>query len=114
LSGLAFYRRICDRHQTLQWFVTGAAVFITLAFLPQIFLLIFHCYPVTGLWPYDWQPESADYKCLAWGVVYLTNSSISLVSDLLLFIIPAALISVFRGKFIVKLKLTLVLFPGVL
>jgi hypothetical protein len=68
LSGLAFYNRItADLHGTLTWAVRGAVVFMVTAYLPQMFLIIFHCLPVTGLWPYGFQEEVDDYSCLSWG-----------------------------------------------
>ncbi|RDL30430.1 Uncharacterized protein BP5553_10308 [Venustampulla echinocandica] len=114
ISGLVFYKRLCDRHNTLLLCVRAAFVFMTVAYIPQMFLIIFHCLPVTGLWPYGWQPELDKFKCMPWGVVYITNSSISLVSDLVVFAIPAALVSMFRASLMMKLKLSLVLFPGVI
>ncbi|KAK7923877.1 hypothetical protein LTR80_011997 [Exophiala xenobiotica] len=69
-----------------------AAALLFLAYIPQLILLILHCLPVTSLWPYAWQPGVDDYTCLAWGVVYVTNSGISLVCDMLLFGIPLAII----------------------
>ncbi|KAL5344693.1 hypothetical protein ACLOAV_010385 [Pseudogymnoascus australis] len=92
VSGLVFYKRLCDRHTILLLCVKAAFVFMTVAYIPQMFLIIFHCLPVTGLWPYGWQAELNQFKCMPWGVVYITNSSISLVSDLVVFAIPAALI----------------------
>lgn len=114
VSGLAFYNRLCDRHRILQLCVKIAFGFITAAMLPQMFLMIFHCHPVTSLWLYSWQPNYDKYTCLDWGLVYLTNSIVSLVSDLIIFTIPAALIFVLKGSARSKLKLFLLLFPGIL
>ncbi|OBT54500.1 hypothetical protein VE04_10293 [Pseudogymnoascus sp. 24MN13] len=114
VSGLVFYMRLCDRHNTLLQCVKAAFVFMTVAYIPQMFLIIFHCLPVTGLWPYSWQPELTEFTCMPWGVVYITNSSISLVSDLVVFAIPAALVGIFRASLMMKFKLSLVLFPGVI
>lgn len=114
VSGLVFYRRLCDRHSTLLLCVKAASIFMTVAYIPQMFLIIFHCLPVTGLWPYGWQPDLNKFKCMPWGVVYITNSSISLASDLVVFAIPAALVSMFRASLMMKFKLSLVLFPGVM
>lgn len=66
LSGLAFFHRLCARHQPLLRAILAAAVFLVCAFLPQFFLILAHCSPVTGLWPYAWQPNVADYKCITW------------------------------------------------
>ncbi len=71
--------------------------------------------PVTGLWPYEWQmPEVDNYTCIEWGIVYTTNSAVSLVSDLIMFLIPAILISTLQITPRAKLNLSAVLFPGVI
>lgn len=114
LSALAFYYRIGNRHIKLSKIINVAAVFLCLAFIPQVVLLIIHCRPVTGYWPYAWQKQSDDYSCLTWGTVYVTNSGLSLFCDLVIFIIPAAIISVVKRSTAGKIKLSLVLFPGVL
>lgn len=114
LSGLFFYQRLCSQHTKLLLSIKFAFVFMTLAYIPQMLLIIFHCLPVTGLWSYAWQPEFPDYTCIDWSKVYVTNSGVSLVSDLVVFAIPAALISIFKGDKIMKLKLSLVLFPGIM
>jgi hypothetical protein len=114
MSGLAFYLRLCDRHEKLLLSIKLAFAFITAALLPQVLLIVFHCQPVTTLWPYGWQPNVNDYVCLPWGEISLTNSVVSLISDLVLFIIPAILVSIFRGNRTVKMKLSFVLLPGVL
>lgn len=66
LSGLAFFHRLCLRHQPLLRVIRAAAVFLVCAFLPQFFLILVHCRPVTGLWPYAWQPNADKYKCVTW------------------------------------------------
>jgi hypothetical protein len=114
LSGLAFYARICDRHGTLTWAVRGAAAFMVAGYIPQLFLIIFHCQPTTGLWPYAFQAEAASYKCLPWGVVYVANSTISMCCDLILFTIPASIIHALNISLGDKLKLVCVLMPGLL
>ncbi|KAF4537196.1 Integral membrane protein [Lasiodiplodia theobromae] len=116
MSGLSFYRRLCLRHGVLSLAVNISFGLITAGFVPQLFLIIFHCTPVTGLWPYPWQPEYASgrYHCIDWGIVYLTNSIVSLVSDLILFVIPIALIAIYRGSIKNKIKLSVVLIPGIL
>ena len=113
LSGLAFYRRIGDRHRPINRIIDVAVVFLCLALIPQIVLLIVHCKPVTGLWPYAWQAESANYKCLSWGQVYVTNSGISLVCDMVIFAIPTAIIMTIKRSLSGKIRLSLLLFPGV-
>ena len=114
LSGLVFYHRLCAQSQPFKYMTLGAAVLITLAYIPQILLLILHCLPVTSLWPYDWQTEYSDYTCLAWGTVYATNSGISLFCDLLLFGIPLAILKFVQVSRKRKIGLALVFFPGVL
>ena len=114
MSGLAFYQRLSDRHETLQKYIKIGGAFITAATLPQLFLIIFHCLPVTSLWPYEWQEEFAHYKCMPWGTIYSTNSALSLVCDFVVFAIPAALIMMLKTSRASKLKLSLILFPGVM
>jgi len=75
---------------------------------------LFHCLPVTGLWPYAWQKEINDYKCITWGIVYSVNSSLSLVCDLIIFAIPAVIIKNLHINRRRKIQLSFVLLPGVL
>ncbi|GLA09983.1 hypothetical protein AnigIFM60653_001122 [Aspergillus niger] len=56
LSGLAFYQRLASRHPKISLAIKLSAGFLLASFLAQFFLLLFHCLPVTGLWPYPWQP----------------------------------------------------------
>lgn len=114
LSGLAFYARISNRNEKLIWAIRIAAIFITAAYLPQIFLIIFHCLPVTGFWPYAFQSEVNNFKCLQWGEVYVTNSVISLICDLILFTIPSAIIAMLQLSLYRKIMLSLVMMPGLL
>lgn len=116
LSGLAFYWRFADRTPWMQRAIKAAWLFFCGVFLCQLMFLIFHCLPVTGYWPYAWQEEeSARYTCLAWGTVYVTNSGLSLVCDVLLFSIPATLIArLQKANMMKKLKLSLLLLPGTL
>ncbi|KAK5154972.1 hypothetical protein LTR04_005894, partial [Oleoguttula sp. CCFEE 6159] len=97
MSGLSFYHHLCDRHKRLLIIIKCAAAFLICAYLPQLFLLIFHCLPVTGLWPYAWQAESANFTCIAWGAVYSVNSGLT-----------GLRLSLSR-----KIKLSFVLLPGV-
>ncbi|KAJ5199718.1 hypothetical protein N7491_009484 [Penicillium cf. griseofulvum] len=113
LSGLAFYYRLSARSTKLHLSIIIAAPLLLAAYLPQIFLLIFHCKPVTGLWPYEWQVEPKTYICLSWGLVYSVNSGLSLACDLLMFAIPAALIKGLHVSLKKKIKLSIVMFPGV-
>ena len=114
LSGLAFYHRLAARSGKLHLAIQIAAVFLFAAYLPQLFLLIFHCRPVTGLWPYPWQHEPVQYTCLSWGLVYSVNSGVSLTCDVLMFIIPTILIKNLHVSMKRKAQLSLVMFPGVL
>lgn len=114
LSGLAFYHRLAARSSKLHLSIKIAAGFLLAAYLPQLFLLIFHCRPVTGLWPYPWQEEPISYTCLTWGLVYSVNSAVSLTCDVLMFIIPAILIKELHVSLKRKAQLSLVMFPGVL
>lgn len=114
LSGLAFYFRLAARSSKLHMAIMVAAPLLFAAYLPQLFLLIFHCKPVTGLWPYAWQSEPVTYKCLSWGLVYSVNSGVSLACDVMMFTIPAILIKQLHVSVKNKIKLSLVMFPGVL
>lgn len=114
LSGLAFYRRLCELHDKLFFAINCAAVLLVAAYLPQMSLIIFHCKPVTALWPYSWQLRSEDFVCLTWGLVYTVNSGLSLFCDLFMFAIPVALIHTLKMPLRGKMRLYLVLFPGVL
>ncbi|KAK0772168.1 hypothetical protein LTS02_018052, partial [Friedmanniomyces endolithicus] len=114
LSGLAFYARITEGSHRLVWTIRAAAGFIIMAYLAQTFLIIFHCLPITGLWPYSFQPEVNHYTCLQWGEVYVTNSVISLLCDMVLLAIPVSLITRLRVDSATKIRLFLVLMPGLL
>lgn len=114
LSGVAFYRRLSERHRKLLIVINISAVVMTMGVIPQLLLIILHCIPVTGLWPYAWQAESASYKCLSWGIVYSVNSAISLFCDFVVFTIPVAIIVLLKVDRWRKLKLSLILFPGVM
>ncbi|KAF7519245.1 hypothetical protein PCG10_010107 [Penicillium crustosum] len=114
LSGLAFYFRLTARSTKLHMSIIIAVPLLFAAYLPQIFLLIFHCRPVTGLWPYEWQVEPKTYNCLTWGLVYSVNSGLSLACDILMFAIPAALIKGLHVSLEKKIKLSFVMFPGIL
>lgn len=113
LSVLGFYHRLCRALPKLPYLVYGAFTFVTATFIVQVFLIIFHCLPVTDTWPYVWQVEILDYDCLTWGAVYTTNSALSLVSDVVIFSLPAVIISSLRGQHHDKIKLIAVLCPGV-
>jgi hypothetical protein len=69
---------------------------------------------VTALWPNYFQSNVNDYECLPWVILYATNSSISILSDLVLFIIPIIIIIKLKATTKRKLILSAVLLPGVL
>jgi hypothetical protein len=114
MSGLAFYLRLCQHHSKLSIAIKAGAVFLIAAYLPQMFLIIFHCSPVTSLWPYAWQPQAPNFVCLMWGTVYSVNSGLSLVCDILLFTIPIFMIHSLNISRRRKIHLSFVLLPGVL
>ncbi|PHH52446.1 hypothetical protein CFIMG_002844RA [Ceratocystis fimbriata CBS 114723] len=113
LSGLAFYYRLCKMHNTFRMAIFIVGGLIVAGFLPQILLIIFHCLPVTGLWPYSWQPGAEKYTCLKWGLVYSVNSATSLLCDFLIFGIPIAMLRGLDMNRKRKIQLTCILLPGV-
>ncbi|OAR01906.1 hypothetical protein LLEC1_07647 [Akanthomyces lecanii] len=114
VSGLAFYYRLCNLHRKFR--ITIQIVFgvLVAGFIPQILLLIFHCTPVTGWWPYDFQPEHHEFQCLQWGLVYSVNSSVSLICDFLIFGVPIAMLWTLEMNRRKKIQLASILLPGVL
>ncbi|KAI7764413.1 hypothetical protein LZL87_003618 [Fusarium oxysporum] len=113
MSGLAFYHRLCAVHDRLRLSIKIVLGILIAGFLPQVFLIVFHCTPVTGLWPYEWQPDFDKYTCLQWGLVYSVNSSVSLVCDLLLFGIPIVMLRVLEMPRKRKIQLGCILLPGI-
>ncbi|PWY74285.1 hypothetical protein BO70DRAFT_319401, partial [Aspergillus heteromorphus CBS 117.55] len=114
LSGLAFYQRLASCHRKISLAIKGSAGFLLAAYLVQFLLLLLHCLPVTGLWPYAWQPQINEYQCITWGEVYVANSVLSLICDLMMLTLPALLIHGLHVSRKRKLELSLILFPGVL
>ncbi|KAK4899842.1 hypothetical protein LTR49_027579 [Elasticomyces elasticus] len=114
LSGLAFYARTTEGSQRLSWTIRVAARCMIMAYLPQVLLIISHCLPITGFWPYSFEPEVNDYTCLKWGQVYVTNSVISLLCDMVLLAIPVSLITRLKVDSAAKIRLYFVLMPGLL
>ena len=112
-SVLAFYIRLASQHPKLKILIIATAVFVVATYIPQFFLILFHCTPVTGLWPYDWQPEYDDYECLNWGNVYITSGALSIACDVALLIIPIWLIALLQVDRRRKILLSLVLLPGI-
>jgi hypothetical protein len=113
LSGLAFYQRLCELHDKLSLAIKLTAGFLIAAYIPQMFIIIFHCSPVTSLWPYSFQDHVLMYKCLTWGEVYLINSTLSLACDFFMFAIPMVFIHSLMLPLPKRIRLFLVLFPGV-
>ncbi|KAF4996304.1 hypothetical protein FGRMN_4555 [Fusarium graminum] len=113
ISGLALYHRLCAIHDHLRLSIKVVFGVLVAGFIPQLLLIVFHCAPVTALWPYDWQPGFADYECRQWGMVYSVNSSVSLVCDLLLFGIPVVMLRVLEMPRRRKIQLGCILLPGV-
>ena len=114
LSGLEFYDRLATRSGKLHLAIQIAPVFLFVAYLSQLFLLVSHCRPVTGLWPNSWQKDPVQYNLLSWGLVYSVNSGVSLTCDMLMFIIPAILTKNLHVSMKRKAQLSLVMFPGIL
>ncbi|EPQ26695.1 uncharacterized protein PFL1_05674 [Pseudozyma flocculosa PF-1] len=115
LSGLAFYHRLCRNIPRMGVAIWSTVAFVTAGFIVQFLLILLHCLPVTDLWPYVWQPEVLNYTCMLWQVIYTTNSAISLLSDILIFTIPAWVIASLKGTdSSIRIKLILILCPGVL
>ncbi|PHH82180.1 hypothetical protein CDD82_6738 [Ophiocordyceps australis] len=113
VSGLAFYYRVCGMHHGFHVAIRAVFVILVAAYLPQILLVIFHCRPVTGLWPYGWEPGTEQYVCLQWGLVYVVISTISLFCDLLLFGIPVAMLKILEMPRRRKIQLGCILLPGI-
>ncbi|KAF3403257.1 hypothetical protein DPV78_004764 [Talaromyces pinophilus] len=114
LSGLAFYSRLSDAHAKLYNSIRVCTIVFILFFLAQFFLLLLHCIPVTGVWPYSWQADYHAYKCMTWGAVYITISCLSFTCDVVMFVIPSMLIHLLHVPLRRKLELAFVMFPGVL
>ncbi|CRG89072.1 hypothetical protein PISL3812_06107 [Talaromyces islandicus] len=114
LSGLAFYTRLSQAHDHLFRAIKICAGIFVAVFIVQFLLLLLHCLPVTGIWPYSWQPEYHKYRCITWGGVYITNSALSFLCDVIMFVIPSMLIHLLHVPLKRKMGLAMVMFPGVL
>lgn len=114
VSGLAFYYRLCNLHRNFRITIQVVFGILIAGFIPQILLIIFHCKPVTGYWPYEFQPEFKQFECLQWGLVYSVNSSVSLLCDLLIFGIPTAMLWTLEMSRKKKIQLGSILLPGIL
>ncbi|CAF3567514.1 unnamed protein product [Fusarium graminearum] len=113
MSGLAFYHRLCAVHDRLRLGISVVFGILIAGYIPQLLLIVFHCTPVTGLWPYEWQRGFEDYTCLQWGLVYSVNSSVSLICDFLLFGIPIVMLRVLEMPRKRKIQLGCILLPGI-
>lgn len=112
-SGLAFYFRVCGLHRSFLIAIQIVGVIIVAGYVPQMILIIFHCRPLTGLWPYEFEPHYGEFTCLQWGLVYSVNSSVSLLCDLLLFGIPVAMLKILEMSRKRKIQLACILLPGI-
>ncbi|KAK1546171.1 hypothetical protein CPAR01_00138 [Colletotrichum paranaense] len=112
-SGLAFYYRVCGVHSRFLLAIKGAGLFLIAGYITQMLLIIFHCLPVTAIWPYEWQSQFNQYKCLPWGFVYGINSAVSLLCDFVLFGIPVAMLWMLEMTRKRKIQLACILLPGI-
>ncbi|KAF6821132.1 integral membrane protein pth11-like protein [Colletotrichum musicola] len=113
-SGLAFYYRVCGIHNGFLRAIKGLAGFLFAGYLTQMLLIVFHCLPVTAIWPYEWQTQFNQYKCLPWGFVYGINSAVSLLCDFILFGIPVAMLRMLEMTRKRKIQMACILLPGTL
>ncbi|KAF0321191.1 integral membrane protein pth11-like protein [Colletotrichum asianum] len=113
-SGLAFYYRVCGIHNGFLRSIKGLAGFLFVGWLTQMLLIVFHCLPVTAIWPYEWQTQFNQFKCLPWGFVYGINSAVSLLCDFVLFGIPIAMLRMLEMTRKRKIQLGCILLPGIL
>lgn len=114
VSGLAFYYRVCGMHRGFKTGIKVVFGILIAGYIPQVLLIVFHCQPVTGLWPHGFEGRDTEkYVCLQWGVVYVTNSVISLLCDFLLFGIPIAMLRILEMPRRRKIQLGCILLPGV-
>ncbi|KAG9249758.1 uncharacterized protein F5Z01DRAFT_668290 [Emericellopsis atlantica] len=114
LSGLAFYHRLCSVNPRFLLAIKIVFAIMIIGYISQLFLIILHCIPVTGLWPYTFQPDYDKYRCLQWGLVYSVNSAVSLACDLFLFGIPVLMIRMLNISRKKKIQLGGILLPGIL
>ncbi|KAH8651386.1 hypothetical protein BX600DRAFT_483779 [Xylariales sp. PMI_506] len=114
MSGLAFYHQICNMDHRFELAIKILGGVLITLYLPQLFLIIFHCLPVTSLWPFSTSEVETGYSCLAWGLVYSVNSAVSLLCDILLFGIPIAMLYILDMSRKRKTQLAMILLPGIL
>ncbi|PFH59272.1 hypothetical protein XA68_12612 [Ophiocordyceps unilateralis] len=111
-SGLAFYHRICALYNEFLIIIKFIFFIIFLGYLAQMSLIILHCMPVTTLW----EPSPlGKFKCVSWIEVQVVSSTISLLSDLLVFGIPLAMLHVLKSMDRKrKVQLSCIFFPGLI
>ncbi|TWU74279.1 hypothetical protein ED733_005107 [Metarhizium rileyi] len=115
ISGLAFYSRICWMDEKFTLSIKFVLAILLMGYLTQMGLIIFHCRPVTLMWsPLSEEDEENMYKCVQWVHIYSFISSVSLICDLLLFGLPAAMLKSLELPRKQKLQLAFTLFPGIL
>ncbi|KAF4582148.1 Drug resistance protein [Ophiocordyceps camponoti-floridani] len=109
-SGLAFYHRICALYNEFLIIIKFILCIIFLGYLAQMSLIILHCLPLTTLW----EPSPREkYKCMQWIDVQGVNSAVSLLSDLLVFGVPLAMLRVLKSMDRKrKVQLSCIFFPG--
>ncbi|PHH71218.1 hypothetical protein CDD80_5428 [Ophiocordyceps camponoti-rufipedis] len=109
-SGLAFYHRICALYNEFLIIIKFIFCIIFLGYLAQMTLIILHCLPLTTLW----EPSpGGKYKCMQWIDVQGINSVVSLLSDLLVFGVPLAMLRVLKSMDRKrKIQLSCIFFPG--
>ncbi|KAM4061669.1 integral membrane protein pth11 [Hirsutella rhossiliensis] len=113
LSGLAFYYRICALHKEFLVALRIILAIMSMGYLVQIFIIVFHCKPVTLVWKPVEEEDTQTYRCLTFMEVYGTISGISLASDFLLFGVPLAMLKILDMPRRRKIQLACILLPGI-
>ncbi|KAH7147007.1 hypothetical protein B0J13DRAFT_553040 [Dactylonectria estremocensis] len=112
LSGLTFYHRLCSHYPRFNLAMKILIGIFIAIFLPQTALIIFHCHPVTPLWPYPFEPNFYDYTCLRWWMVFGVNAILSLICDAGLYFIPISILCVLSIPKKRKIQLACIILPG--
>lgn len=113
ISGLAFYYRICALHTEFLIAIRVIFGILVAGYLAQMFLVVFHCWPVTLLWAPIGPAAAFDSVCIFWDATYGSVSAISLACDLLLFGLPVAMLKILDMPQKQKLQLACILLPGI-
>ncbi|UNI22501.1 hypothetical protein JDV02_008387 [Purpureocillium takamizusanense] len=113
-SGLAFYYRMCNLHRELLICVKVILGMVTLGFLAQVAIIVFHCKPVTLLWVAATEEEDLKLQCVDWATTNLAISGVALLCDLLLFGLPAAMLWILKTTRRKKVQLACILLPGII